>query len=258
MRVTLLGTGGSAGVPMIGGEDGTGEWGACDPAEPRNRRTRASIVVESVQGTRLLVDTSPDMRTQLLACRVVSVDAILFTHAHADHVHGIDDLRAFNRAMGRPIPIWASAATHEDIRRRFAYAIDPPQGSFYRPTLIPHVFETKFEAAGFDIIAFDQDHGFSRSTGFRIGDFAYSTDVVTLSDAAFDILAGIAVWIVDCVRIEPHVTHSHLARTLDWIARVKPRRAILTHMDGTLDFAELAKLLPPGVEPGRDGLVVEL
>jgi phosphoribosyl 1,2-cyclic phosphate phosphodiesterase len=250
----MLGSGGSQGVPTA-----AGDWGLCDPADPRNRRRRVSVLVEASEPPRrLLIDTTPDFRDQMLDAGITHLDAVLYTHAHADHIHGIDDLRAFNRAMGRPIPIWASETTFADIRRRFAYAIDPPQGSFYRPTLLPHVFDAKFEAAGFEIIPIDQDHGFSRSTGFRIGGLAYSTDVVNLSDAAFEALAGIEVWIVDCVRIEPHVTHSHLARTLDWIARVKPRRAILTHMDVTLDFASLTKLLPPGVEPGRDGLVIDL
>ena len=138
MRVILLGTGGSAGVPMIGGEDGTGDWGACDPAEPRNRRTRASIVVESGQGTRLLVDTSPDMRTQLLDCRIPSVDAILYTHAHADHITGLDDVRILNRIVDRPLDAFATANTLDEMTRRFGYAFRPwePPG-FFRPVLVP-------------------------------------------------------------------------------------------------------------------------
>ena len=257
MKITMLGCGGSQGVPTA-----AGDWGQCDPTDPRNRRRRVSLLIENGEGgpdaKHLLIDTTPDFREQMIDAGVRRLDAVLYTHAHADHVHGIDDLRAFNRAMGRPIPIWGSEATIADIRRRFAYAVDPPQGSFYRPTLVPHVFEGPFEVAGLDIIPFVQDHGFSTSTGFRIGGFAYSTDVVTLSDAAFELVDGLDLWIVDCVRIEPHVTHSHLARTLDWIARAKPKRAVLTHMDGNLDYATLAAMLPPGVEPGCDGKVFTL
>jgi phosphoribosyl 1,2-cyclic phosphate phosphodiesterase len=256
MRITMLGCGGSQGVPTA-----AGDWGLCDPVDPRNRRRRVSLLIEAGEGDalrRLLIDTTPDFRDQMIDAGIRHLDAVLYTHAHADHLHGIDDLRAFNRAMGRPIPIWASEATLADIHRRFGYAIGTPPGSFYRPTLIPHLFDGPFEAAGFGIIPFDQDHGFSRSTGFRIGDFAYSTDVVTLSDMDFELLAGVSVWIVDCVRIEPHPTHSHLERTLEWIAKVKPERAVLTHMDITLDYASLAKRLPPGVIPGHDGLVIDL
>jgi len=252
----MLGCGGSQGVPTA-----AGDWGLCDPGDPRNRRRRVSVMIEAGEGDalrRLLIDTTPDFRDQMLDAGVRHLDGVLYTHAHADHLHGVDDLRAFNRVMGRPIPIWANEATLADIHRRFGYAIGTPPGSFYRPTLIPHRFDGPFQAAGFDIIPFDQDHGFSRSTGFRIGDFAYSTDVVTLSDADFELLAGVSVWIVDCVRIEPHPTHSHLERTLEWIAKVKPGRAVLTHMDITLDYADLAKRLPPGVIPGHDGLVIDL
>src|SRR5579872_6054450 len=137
MRVTLLGTGGSAGVPLIGGPDGRGNWGACDPAEPRNRRTRTSIVVESGEGTRLLVDTSPDLRSQLLDCQVPSIDAILYTHPHADHITGIDDVRILNRIVGRPLDAFATRPTLDELARRFAYAFSPwqPPG-FYRPVLL--------------------------------------------------------------------------------------------------------------------------
>jgi phosphoribosyl 1,2-cyclic phosphate phosphodiesterase len=257
MKITMLGCGGSQGVPSA-----AGDWGRCDPGDPRNSRRRPSILVNAEtragESRRLLVDTGPDLREQLLDAGVQSIDAVLYTHAHADHMHGIDDLRSLNRAMGRAIPIWASETTLGELHRRFGYAIDPPQPSFYRPTLIPNRFDGPFEAAGIPVIPFDQDHGFSLSTGFRIGNFAYSTDVVQLSEAAFEILAGVEVWIVDCVRIEPHPTHSHLERTLEWIARVKPKRAVLTHMDGNLDFTALTALLPAGVEPGFDGLVIEL
>ena len=258
MKVTLLGCGGSQGVP-----NSAGEWGNCDPADPRNRRRRPSVLVETEtpEGERrtILIDTGPDLREQLLAARTRWIDAVLYTHAHADHVHGIDDLRAINKAMGRPIPIWATSIVLATLKERFAYALEGGEGGFYRPTLVPNAFDGPFDAVGVEVVPFEQDHGFTMTTGFRIGDFAYSTDVVQLSEAAFAALAGIRLWIVDCVRVAPpHPTHSHLERTLDWIRRVGPDRAVLTHMDQSLDYAALAALLPDGVEPGQDGLVIEL
>jgi phosphoribosyl 1,2-cyclic phosphate phosphodiesterase len=257
MRVRLLGCGGSQGVP-----NSAGSWGQCDPADPRNRRLRPSVLVETEtpagERRHILIDTGPDLREQLLRAGIHTIDAVLYTHAHADHIHGIDDLRAINNAMGRAIPIWATQSVLAQITARFSYAIEPPAGGFYRPSLLPNCFDGPFEAAEVPIQPFRQDHGFTTTTGFRIGDFAYSTDVVELDEAAFAVLDGITTWIVDCVRLTPHPTHSHLARTLDWISRLHPRRAVLTHMDGSLDYARLAALLPAGVEPGQDGLVLEL
>lgn len=254
MKITVLGCGVSTGVPSIG----VG-WGDCDPADPRNRRRRASLFIES-RGKSLLIDTSPDLREQFLDAGIAWVDAVVLTHAHADHLHGIDDLRAVNRLMKRPIPLYADTATLDEVKVRFGYVLASPgaQEPFYKPTLVPHRIAGRFEAAGIPVVPFAQDHGFSTTQGLRIGEFAYSTDVTELDDNAFQTLAGIEVWIVDCLRREPHPTHSHLEKTLGWIARVKPRRAILTHMDHTLDYAKLAAELPEGVEPGQDGLVVEL
>lgn len=256
MIVTMLGCGPSWGVPRIGGE-----WGRCDPAEPKNRRRRVSVLVEAA-GKTLLIDTSPDLRQQLLDAEVRSIDAVLFTHAHADHLHGIDDLRSVNRLMRRELPVYADAKTLAEIRTRFGYVLEPVPGAgrhgFYKPELEPVAIDGPFQAAGIEVTPIAQDHGFSATLGFRIGGFAYSTDVVRLDERAFAALAGIEVWIVDCMRREPHVTHSHLAQTLAWIARVKPRRAVLTHMDESLDYATLARELPPGVEPGHDGLKLEL
>ena len=262
MRVTLLGTGASAGVPIIGGADGSGNWGACDPAEPRNRRTRDSIVVEAGEGTRLLVDTSPDMRSQLLTCRVPGVDAILYTHPHADHIVGLDDVRILNRIAGRPLEAFGTRATLDELTRRFGYAFrpwDPP--GFFRPVLVAREVapgET-VTTAGMQTRLFDQDHGFSRSLGLRIGDFGYSTDVVGLDDAAFAALAGVDTWVVGCfLRHGSHKTHASLDVVLAWARRVGARRTVLTHMGTDMDFGWLRANLPGGVEPGHDGMVLEL
>lgn len=260
MRVTLLGTGGSAGVPMIGGADGHGDWGLCDPAEPRNRRTRASILVEGGQGT-LLVDTPPEMRMQFLACGVRRVDSIIYTHAHADHITGLDDVRILNRIVDRPIEAYGTEATLAELEMRFGYAFRPwePPG-FFRPVLLrrPVAPGDTFAASGLRVTVFDQDHGFTRSLGLRIGGFGYSTDVVDLPDAALDALAGVDTWVVDCFQHQPHRTHAWLERTLGWAALLRPRRTVLTHMGPDMDWAWLRANLPEGVEAGFDGQVIEV
>src|ERR1700712_2098505 len=201
MRVVMLGTGGSAGVPLIGGADGRGNWGLCDPAEARNRRTRASIVIENDAGCRLLVDTSPDMRGQLLACAIKSVDAILFTHAHADHITGLDDVRILNRIVNRPLEAFATQQTLGELKQRFGYAFKPWTGpGFFRPALAERMVEPgeTCQIADFPVELFNQNHGFTTSLGLRIGSFGYSTDVVALDDAAFELLGGVGTWVVDC------------------------------------------------------------
>ena len=254
MKITVLGCGVSTGVPAIGPD-----WGRCDPADPRNRRRRSSILVEC-RGSTVLIDTSPDLREQLIDAAVSRIDAVLYTHPHADHLHGIDDLRTINRLMAQPIPIYSDERTLAEIGDRFGYVLKPAAADevYYRPVLAPHAISGPFAAAGVPVVPFAQSHGFSTTLGFRIGGFAYSTDVVELDETAFAALAGVKVWIVDCLRREAHPTHSHLAKTLAWIERVKPRRALLTHMDQSLDYAELAAELPAGVEPGQDRLVIEM
>lgn len=255
MRVTVLGCGPSWGVPRIGDD-----WGACNPNNPKNRRTRCALLIED-GGQTVLVDTPPDLRQQLLTAQVKRIDAVLFTHAHADHSHGIDDLRSVNRMVGKPMPIYADPHTMAELRARFRYIfapVDTEAPVFYKPAVEPHEIAGAFAAAGMTVAPFEQDHGFSKTTGFRFGRAAYSTDVKALDDAAFATLDGVELWVVDCIREKPHPTHSHLERTLGWIDRVKPRRAILTHMDESLDYETLRRSLPKGVEPGYDGLVAEI
>ena len=261
MRITILGCGGSGGVPLLGGADGRGHWGACDPANPRNRRRRVSILVETAQAT-ILVDSSPDLRQQLLDAGVRAIDAVLWTHDHADHLHGIDELRHIRPQGGKPIPCWGAAATLAEIGRRFAYAVIPqqtPVGTLYPPFLRPQAVAGPFTIEGVPVVPFRQDHGLGTETlGYRIGDMAYSTDVVDLPEDSFAALGGLQLWIVDCLRDAPHPTHAHVEKTLGWIERVRPRRALLTHMNHTLDYEDLRRRCPPGVEPAYDGLVVEL
>jgi phosphoribosyl 1,2-cyclic phosphate phosphodiesterase len=259
MRAILLGTGGSAGVPHLGGADGHGDWGACDPAEPRNRRTRCSVLLEG-GGTALLVDTSPDMRTQLLAAAVARVDAVLFSHAHADHIVGLDDVRILNRIVERPLEAFGTAVTLEEIQGRFGYAFRPwaPPG-FYRPVLVPRVIVPgeMVRVGGLAVRTFDQDHGYTRSLGLRAGGLGYATDVVALDEAAFAVLEGVDTWVVGCFQRHEHRTHAWLDRVLGWIARVKPRRAVLTHMGNDMDWGWLRANLPAGVAAGYDGMVIE-
>ena len=255
MRVTCLGSGSSGGVPLI-----NGEWGACDPENPKNRRRRASALVEE-EGRRLLIDTSPDLRVQMLDARVDSLDAVLFTHDHADHTHGLDDLRAFAFRQG-PIPAYMDGKTRKSLTERFGYAFASQNGSegLYRAILADHEIGLEpFEAGGFDVTPFLQDHGYGQTTlGYRIGDFAYSTDAVSLDEAAFQALSGVRVWFVDCLQEKTHPTHSHRAQTFEWIERVNPEQAVLIHMNHSLDYDGLKALCPTGVEPGYDGLAITL
>ena len=258
MKVTILGCGGSGGVPLAGRSKG-GHWGRCDPNNPKNRRRRVSIHVQTAAHS-VLVDASPDLRAQLLDHDILTIDAVLFTHAHGDHCHGIDDLRNLVHAQGGPIDAYMDAGTQAVLTRRFDYAFtsshDP--ASLYRPLLADHVVDGPFDLGGVTVTPFMQGHGPETTLGYRLGPVGYSTDVVSLDDAAFRALEGVGVWIVDCLRFEPHPTHAHFDLTMEWIARVKPGRAILTHMNQALDYDVLAARCPPGVEPAYDGLTIEL
>jgi phosphoribosyl 1,2-cyclic phosphate phosphodiesterase len=207
-------------------------------------------------GARVLIDASPDLRYQLLRARIGDVSAVLFTHVHADHVHGIDDLRAVKRRRGVEIDVYGSTETIDLLRKRFAYAFEG--AGFYTPTLRGHVVEGPFTVAGIQVTPFDQGHGDETTTGYRLGPVAYSTDVDRLEAAAFGELEGVEVWIVDCLRMSAHPTHAHFDRTLEWIERVRPRRAVLTHLGISMDYAALAARCPEGVEPAFDGMVIDV
>jgi len=255
LRMVMLGSGTSSGVPRIGGD-----WGACNPADSRNARTRVSILVES-STTRLMVDTSPDMRAQLLAAGVIHLDAVLWTHDHADHAHGIDDLRQVMHHRGTPVPGYGHCATMRQLRERFSYVFDGGDG--YRPTVVAHELPPEGVMIGdIAVTHVEQPHGPIFSSGFRFdhagASIAYATDFSAPTDAMVACYAGVDCFIVDALRRRPHPTHAHLDMALEVIARVAPRRAILTHMDQSMDYAALAATLPSDVEPGYDGLVVTL
>jgi phosphoribosyl 1,2-cyclic phosphate phosphodiesterase len=266
LNVRILGCGSSGGVPRLA--DGTPYWGACDPENPKNRRSRCSILVtrRSEEGeTRLLVDTPPDMREQLLAAGIGRLDAVLITHDHADQLHGLDDLRVVTLNIKRRLDLWSDRGGLEGVTKRFDYCFQSPPGSDYPPILnaceIPEPFE-RFELSGaggpVPVQAFGQRHGRIRSLGYRFGPFAYSPDVDALDDAAFATLEGVDCWILDALRHAPHPSHAHLALSLEWIARVKPKRAILTNMHVDMDYDTLRRELPPGVEPAYDGMTLLL
>jgi phosphoribosyl 1,2-cyclic phosphate phosphodiesterase len=263
-EVRILGCGSSGGVPRIA--EGGPYWGDCDPDNPKNRRSRCSILVRrrGPEGeTRILVDTSPDMREQLLAANVGRLDAVLITHDHADQLHGLDDLRVVTMNMRRRIDLWSDRSGLDGVMKKFSYCFTSPPGSDYPPILNAHEITqpfSDFEIAGaggpIEVRAFSQQHGRIRSLGFRFGGLAYSPDVDGLDEDAFAALKGVDCWIVDALRRTPHPSHAHLARTLEWIARIKPKRAILTNMHVDMDYETLKRELPPGVEPAHDGMVV--
>jgi phosphoribosyl 1,2-cyclic phosphate phosphodiesterase len=254
VKVTVLGCGTSSGVPMIGCD-----CAVCRSPDPRNRRRRCSLLIEAL-GQTILVDSGPDLRMQLLDAEVQRIDALIYTHAHADHVHGIDDLRALNNAMGCAIPAYAHPSVFERIRARFDYAFQDNRAElgYWRPQLEPHPFDGPFRIGPVKILPFRQSHGRGESWGLRIGDFGYSTDCDGLDEAAFATLSGIEAWIVDALRDRPHPSHAHLDRALGWIDRVGPARAWLTHMNHEVDYAEWLARLPPGVAPAHDGLAFEV
>ena len=241
MRITVLGCGTSSGVPQIGCD-----CAVCRSPDPRNRRRRCSIFIEA-RGQRILIDTGPDLRRQCLDAGIGEIDALLYTHAHADHVHGIDDLRTINNLIMAPVPAYADAAVFERIRERFPYVFSGGHGGhgWWRPEIAPHVFRGPFQIGPVQIVPFPQKHGRGVTWGFRIGRFAYSTDTDGLDDNAFAQLQGVEVWIVDALRENPHPSHAHLNLALSWIDRVEPAKASTTHMNHEVDYTDWSARLPP-------------
>ncbi|MEH6831601.1 MBL fold metallo-hydrolase [Sulfitobacter sp.] len=259
MRVTILGCGSSGGVPRLGGV-----WGACDPSEPRNARRRCSALVERITDagtTSVLIDTSPDMRSQLLDAGVGRLDAILYTHAHADHVHGIDDLRMIVFNMRARLPVWADQPTHDALMDRFGYAFIQPKGSMYPPILDMNLMDGDVVIDGpggsLEFTPFLVPHGGMDALGFRVNDVAYLPDVASIPDHIWPHLDNLRCWIVDALRREPHPTHSHLAQTLEWIKKVQPREAVLTNMHNDLDYATVAAETPDHIQPAFDGMQLD-
>lgn len=259
-RFTILGCGSSGGVPRLGGD-----WGDCDPTNRKNRRRRCSLLVERIGAegiTRVLIDTSPDMRDQLLDAGVGTLDAVAYTHSHADHVHGIDDLRQIVFNLRRRLPVWADGPTQGALLDRFAYAFVQPEGSPYPPILDLHTIDGPFTIQGaggpLTLTPFVADHGSIDALGFRVGGLAYLPDAVQIPEESWPHLTGLQVWIIDALRRKPHPTHAHLALTLEWLARAAPERGVLTNMHLDLDYASLAAELPAHITPAFDGMVIEL
>ncbi len=262
MTLTILGCGSSGGVPRIGGD-----WGDCDPTNPKNRRRRCSLMLDrtTAQGTtRLLIDTSPDLRDQMLSESVGAIDGVWYTHEHADHTHGIDELRGFYLRQRQRVPIWADQPTMAMLQNRFAYCFQSPVGSDYPPTLIPHMIEPgvamKIDGAGGKISAtpFLVHHGNIDVLGFRFGGAAYTPDLNGIPDSSMSQLENLDLWIVDALKRTPHGSHFALGETLAWIARLKPKRAVLTNMHIDMDYDTLRRELPGGIEPAYDGMRLQL
>ncbi|MFB2532422.1 MBL fold metallo-hydrolase [Paracoccus sp. p3-h83] len=269
MRLTILGCGSSGGVPRAGGPDGAGLWGDCDPAEPRNRRMRCSLMVERIGPsgtTSVLIDTGPDLHRQLLLGRITRLDGVVYTHPHADHIHGIDDLRQVVHLMRSRIRLYADAPTTEVLRARFGYIFETPAGSPYPPICEMHAITRRFAIDGpggpIQLRPFAVAHGGIPALGFRIAaegrNAVYLPDVSAIPDDAWPTLNGLDLFIIDALQRRPHPTHAHLGQALDWISRAAPARAVLTNMHIDMDYATLCAELPQGVIPAHDGLVLEL
>ncbi len=258
LKVTILGCGSSGGVPRVGGD-----WGACDPANPKNRRRRCSILLQQGQGadtTNILIDTSPDMREQMLSANVKHIDGVWYTHEHADHTHGIDELRGYFLSQKQRIPVWADAPTAGMLMTRFAYCVVQAPGSDYPPILeLRNIVPGETLHSGtVTALPFEVQHGNIRALGFRIGNLAYTPDVSDIPENSLAALQDLDVWIIDALRPKPHPSHFSLAESLQWIDRLKPKRAILTNMHIDLDYDKLKAKLPSHVEPAFDGMNFEI
>ncbi len=259
LTYTILGCGSSMGVPRV-----ALGWGSCDPKNPKNRRRRCSLLVTQTSAadhhTRVLIDVSPDCREQLLDAEVDWIDGVLITHEHADHTHGIDDIRPLFVAKRRRVDVYLDEPTSRAMHARFGYCFMTPPGSEYPPIahekrLVPGE-RVRISGQGGDIEVTPvlQNHGDIPSLGFRIGNVAYSADIKSLADESFPSMQGLDVWVLDALRRAPHPSHMNLDEAMDWIARVKPKRAILTNLHSDLDYAVLKAELPPHIEPAYDGM----
>lgn len=252
LEITILGCGSSSGVPAIGNN-----WGNCDPSNSRNYRLRSSILIK-YKDTSLLVDATPDLRQQLLSANITYLDGVLITHCHADHINGIDDFRFLNVIMNKDLNLYATKNNIDEIKNRFSYVFEKlsprANGFYYKPCLIPNEINGHFKVNNLDILSFQQDHGFGESTGFRINNFAYSSDVFDITPDTFEKLKNLDLWIVDCLRFEPHKSHAHFEKVMKWINLIKPKRTILTHMNYEVDYDYINSLCPKNCEAAYDGL----
>ena len=258
LEFTILGCGSSGGVPRIGGH-----WGECNPDNPKNARRRCSLLISRSSGagtTRVLIDTSPDLRCQLLDAGVGELDAVVYTHAHADHMHGLDDLRQVVFNIGARLPVWADGATQASLLGRFGYAFVQPEGSSYPPILDLHTIDgdVTIDGAGgaIALTPFKVRHGSIDALGFRIGDLAYLPDASGIPDAVWPVLAGLDCFIIDALRRRPHPTHAHLDKALAWLEKTEARRGVLTNMHIDLDYDDVMAETPDHVIPAHDGLVI--
>ncbi|RFB80543.1 MBL fold metallo-hydrolase [Methylovirgula sp. 4M-Z18] len=258
---TILGCGSSGGVPRVGPSG----WGACDPANPKNRRRRCSMLVERddpVTGgrTSVLIDLSPDLREQLLGVGLMHLDAVLLTHAHADHIHGIDDVRPLVLQRGSQIDVHMDEPTAKIVLNNFSYIFRTPEGSLYSPLLVDRRLtpgrKCRVEGSGgaIEALPFRLFHGEVDALGFRFGNIAYTPDLNGIPDESLDALTGLDCWIIDALRYTPHPSHLSLSESLDWIDRLKPKQAILTNMHIDLDYATLKRELPAYVDVAYDGM----
>jgi phosphoribosyl 1,2-cyclic phosphate phosphodiesterase len=260
LKLTILGCGTSGGVPRIGNN-----WGACDPKNSKNRRRRCSALIQREDGkssTTILIDTPPDIREQLLDARIGWLDGVLFTHDHADHSHGIDDLRMVAYNGRRRVPVYHDEKTGRSLKERFTYCFETPAESEYPPILHAHniapgvPFAIDGAAGSIEIMPFRQMHGSGESLGFRFGNIAYSPDVSDFPSESLSLLEGLDVWILDTLRYTTHPSHLSVEQALSWIERIKPKRAVLTHMHIDLDYEALAQSLPEAIRPAYDGMVL--
>ena len=257
IKIDILGCGSSSGVPAIGNY-----WGDCDPKNPKNKRLRSSILITSERKTKILIDATPDLRQQLLNANVEYLDAVLITHAHADHIHGVDDFRFLNVLMKKHLNLYAHKKVLDEIKKKFSYVFEKlkkeANGFYYKPCLVPKTINKSFMINELKITSFQQNHGFCESTGYRINNVAYSTDVVDLDDKAFSKLKNLDLWIVGLLREDTHPAHAGFDQIMDFISYIKPKQTIFTHMTALLDEKELITKCPPNVKPGYDGMIIDL